>query len=66
MMPRFQICEALKHIVMHVNGSGIRVGGKNLSIEVRSPHPDCGPAGALARNMLVPGLRGTDVGGQWL
>ena len=58
--------DALTSLLMHVNGSGIRVGGRNLSIEVRSPHPGCGPAGALAKNMLVHGLRGTDGGGQCL
>ena len=46
--------EALKHIVMHVNGSGVQIGGRNLVIEVRSLLPSFSPAGTSACNMILP------------
>ena len=31
--------KALQDLIMHVHGSGVRVAGRNLSVEVRSIHP---------------------------
>jgi len=42
--------DALKSIIRHVNGSGIRVGGKNLVVEVRSAHPSGQAPGQAAQN----------------
>ena len=46
--------EALKTVIMHVNGSGVRVNGKNLALEVRSIHPGFSPAGTAAKNIVLP------------
>jgi hypothetical protein len=60
-----QICvqlpnlEALRTLTMHVHGSGIQVGGRNLVVEVRSSHPQAALAGMCAANLSVsPGERG--------
>ena len=58
--------DALRSIIMHTNGSGIRVGGKNLAVEIRSMHPDFAPAGSLAQNMLLDVVNSVPDGGQCL
>ena len=44
---------ALGNIIMHVNGSGVKVAGKNLVVEVRSIHPNFSAAGLTALNFVL-------------
>ena len=50
-----QLCseEALKMLLMHVQGCGIRIGGRNLSVEVRSGHAAADFAGMSACNLVT-------------
>ena len=45
--------DALKTLITRVNGSGVKVAGKCLSVEVRSCHPHAGNAGNDAGNLIV-------------
>ena len=44
---------ALKNVIMHVNGSGVIVGGRSLSIEVSCIHPAACDAGMSAGNFVL-------------
>ena len=46
--------DALSTLIMHVHGSGVRINGHNLALEVRSIHPKFSHAGALAKNIVPP------------
>ena len=39
---------------MNVNGRGVRINNRNLALEVRSIHPGFTPAGAAAKNIILP------------
>ena len=58
--------EAVKSLIVHTNGSGIRVGGRNLTVEIRSIHPDACTAGFSAENFIDNNAAGGDPGGQCL
>ena len=58
--------EALKSIIVHTNGSGVRVGGRNLTVEVRSIHPEASAAGSAAENLVHEGAGSDPGGGQCL
>ena len=52
--------DALKSLIMNIHGCGIKVGGRNLVVEVRSLHPDASSAALSANNLIVswsPGKR---------
>ena len=46
--------EALKTLIQKVNGSGIRVGGFDLVVEVLSLHPGHGAATTEGANFVLP------------
>ena len=52
----WELCsdEALKALLMHIQGCGINIGGRNLAVEVRSGHVAAECAGMRACN-FVPG-----------
>ena len=52
-----QLCsdDALKSLIMNIHGCGVRVGGRNLAIEVRSGHVAAECAGMLAANLVPSG-----------
>ena len=58
--------ECLAKLFKHVNGSGICIGGRNLSVEVRSFHPQAKAAGKNAGNLLVDARGHDSQGGQCL
>ena len=44
--------DSLRALIMSVHGSGVRVAGRNLAVEVRSAHPDASCAGLSAGNLV--------------
>ena len=46
--------EALKQLIMHVHGSGVRVNDRNLVVEVKSIHPELTRAVVTAQNFVTP------------
>ena len=44
----------LQSMIAHVQGCGIRVGGMNLVVEVKSIHPQFHCAGTSAKNFITP------------
>jgi len=44
----------LHSMIAHIQGCGIKVGGLNLLVEVKSIHPQFHPAGTSSRNFVTP------------